>query len=232
MGIAGLMRLSTIDFPGRLAAVVFVSGCHYDCFYCHNRALIAFDGPEIPMVEIWRFLQKRKGLLDGVVVSGGEATLWQGLPDFLERCKHNGFATKLDTNGSRPEEVSRLLSEGLLDYVAVDYKAPFAKYAEVCGAGACGEKVRETFEVLLSQNAVPFEARTTVFPALSEQELLQMAKEAPVFPKYVLNGYRRPELFCDKDAEKINQTPYTKAELQNFVQLLLPFQPNCVLGTI
>ncbi len=233
MGIAGLAKFSTVDFPGRLAAVVFTAGCNYDCFYCHNRQLIPFSGQEeLPLAEVWAFLQKRKGLLDGVVVSGGEATFWQGLSEFLARCKANGFATKLDTNGSRPEVVRRLLAEGLLDYVAVDYKAPFDRYPAVCGLGVDPEKVKETFALLLAQDKVSFEARTTVFPTLSEQELVRMAQEAPVFPRYVLNGYRKPELFCEKDREQIEQKPYSRQELERFVRLLLPYQPNCALGTV
>ena len=134
MNIAGLLKTATIDFPHRLAAVVFTAGCNYDCSFCHNRALLGAaelmeDG------EVLRFLEKRAGLLDGVVISGGEPTLQKDLAEFAGTLKGLGYDVKLDTNGSDPEAVGRLLDGGLVDYVAMDYKAPFSRYPEICGAG-------------------------------------------------------------------------------------------------
>ena len=137
MNIAGLLKTATIDFPRRLAAVVFTAGCNYDCGFCHNRGLLdAADFKDNG--EVLRFLEKRAGLLDGVVISGGEPTLQKDLAGFAATLKELGYDVKLDTNGSNPQMVGRLLDGGLVDYVAMDYKAPLARYPEVCGAGADG----------------------------------------------------------------------------------------------
>ena len=230
MNIAGLARTSTVDFPGRLAAVVFFASCNYDCFYCHNRAIIGGAAPLLPPGEVELFLQKRADVLDGVVVSGGEATMSRALPDFLSFCRRLGYATKLDTNGSRPDVVEYLLNARLLDYAAVDYKAPRHRYKEVCGESADPGAVAETIGILLRSD-IPFEARTTVFPGLAP-DLPDMARALPVLPRYALNGYRRPAIFKPEDAYRVELPAYTAGEMEGFRREVLPFQPNTVVGTI
>jgi len=225
MTVSGMVKSSLIDFPGLVSCVLFVPGCNYDCFFCHNRMLV--DGPyEVLSADyIKGFLEKRAGMLDGVVISGGEPTLQPDLKRFAQMVKGLGYKTKLDTNGSRPEVVKELLEEKLFDYYAVDYKAPSAKYPEVCGEAAEAGKVLETIRLLL-ESGVDFEVRTTVFPQLGEEDLVTMAQELPLLPRYVLNRYRKPERFKSRDRLKVEETPYTQAQIDALAETVRKYQPN------
>jgi pyruvate formate lyase activating enzyme len=225
MIVSGMVKSSLIDFPGLISCVLFVPGCNYDCFYCHNRSLV--DGPyEVLNPDyVTEFLKKRVGMLDGVVISGGEPTLQPDLLQFAQMIRSLGYKLKLDTNGSRPEVVKKLLEERLIDYYAVDYKAPGLDYPEVCGAGAQAEKVLETVKLLLDSNA-SFEVRTTVYPQLGEGELITMARELPVVPRYVLNRYRKPDKYKDCDTFRIDETPYSQAQIEALAKAMKKYQPN------
>lgn len=225
MNISGIVKSSLIDFPGLISCVLFVPGCNFNCFYCHNRSLI--DGSHIILAPqcVMDFLQRRSGLLDGVVISGGEPTLQSGLIPFIEMLKDLGYQVKLDTNGSHPETVKELLKRKLCDYFAVDYKAPAAHYPEICGQESDPRQVIETIR-LLSKNEVPFEVRTTVIPQLGHEELAMMAQELPVVPRYVLNRYKIPEKYLQKDVERIRKKPYSREEIQSLAAGIIAWQPN------
>ena len=171
MAIGGLLKSSFCDWPGRVAAVVFVRGCNFRCPWCHNPSLVdpARFGPAVPEEEVLGWLARRKGVLDGVVVSGGEPTLWPGLEPFLEEVRRLGFRVKLDTNGSRPDVVRRLKEHGLAECVAADYKLPLRLYGLVgCrDAGPVAETLRLADWV-----------RTTVVPGVHTDEVLaEMRRE-------------------------------------------------------
>lgn len=162
MRIGGYEKSSLVDFPGRVAAVVFTQGCNFRCPWCHNRQLVepsAF-GPQIPVDDIFRHLAGRVGKLSGVVVTGGEPTLQPDLESFLARLCGLGFATKLDTNGSNPAVVQNLLDRALVDFVAVDLKAPWSRYDEACGVRVDTRAVQETIQLLRAQR-IPHHLRTT-----------------------------------------------------------------------
>jgi pyruvate formate lyase activating enzyme len=227
MKIAGMVKNSFVDYPARVACVIFTSGCNDNCFYCHNRALI-HDAPSAVSEEtLFAFLEKRAGMLDGVVVTGGEPTLQPDLIPFLAKVKALGYLAKLDTNGSRPDVVENVLASGLCDYFAVDYKAPQKRYAEICGRGADAGKVLATIGLLLRASA-EFEVRTTVIPQLSLADLLTMAAELPRLPRYVLNRYRKPETYLPEDEQRINQTPYTPKQVEALAEKVRAVQPNTV----
>lgn len=213
MNIAGLQRSSTVDFPKKLSAVIFAAGCNYRCFYCHNRSILDRP-PLLPEAEVSAFLERRAGLIDGVVFSGGEPTLQKDLAWQLNRAKKLGYATKLDTNGSRPDVLASLLAAGLLDYVAMDYKAPFEKYPSLCLAPPRG--VRESIELLLASN-IPFELRTTVVPQLSLADLFAMAEAVPPLPRWALQLYR--EQSGDR-AYLGKLEPYRPEEIRRFSEKL------------
>ena len=174
MTISGMEKSSFVDYPGLVACALFVPGCNYNCFYCHNRSLIDGTHEIIPLGYVNDFLNKRAGMLDGVVITGGEPTMQPDLANFIENVKALGYKIKLDTNGSCPRVVAELLSAGLCDYYAVDYKAPSTRYKEICGPGADAEKVLETLQILIDSSAL-FEVRTTVIPQLCESDLIRMA---------------------------------------------------------
>lgn len=225
MTFAGLVKHSLVDYPGLVACVVFVPGCNYDCYFCHNRHLLGGIHPIIPQSEIEDFLVRRAGLIDAVVVSGGEPTLQEGLAEFLKKVKDLGYRVKLDTNGALPDKVCFLIGQGLLDYLAVDYKAPAALYPKICGRGADASRVRRTIDILL-KSGISFEVRTTVLPQLGIDELTAMAKELPTLPRYVLNRYRVPERIRPGD-EPLAQAPAPSPDnLREYAEYLKAWQPN------
>ena len=159
MNIHGLQKMTLLDFPGRVACTVFLGGCDLRCPFCHNAELI--DGTAKPVMddtELLAFLEKRKGLLDGVAFTGGEPTLRADLPDLLKKIKAMGYPIKLDTNGMHPDRLKALLDEGLVDYVAMDIKNSPEKYAHTCGLETMDlTPVKESVE-LLKNGSVDYEA--------------------------------------------------------------------------
>lgn len=225
MKIAGMVKNSFVDYPGKVACVLFVPVCNYDCFYCHNRPLIHTEQETVTEAEALAFLKKRVGMLDGVVVTGGEPTLRKDLIPFLTKIKTLGYALKLDTNGSHPEVVAEVLQTGLCDYFAVDYKAPYKRYPEICGRGADAGKVLETIGLLMDAKA-DFEARVTVIPQLGENDLRAIAQELPKLPRLVLNRYRKPETYLPEDEARVNETPYTQKQVEALAETIRDLQPN------
>lgn len=165
-----------LDYPGRIACILWVAGCNMRCLYCHNPQIVTGKGA-IGEEQALAFLRKRKGLLEGVVFSGGEATTWPGLAAFMRQAKALGFAVKLDTNGLRPDVLASLLAEGLLDRVALDYKAPASRFHAVTGTKAFARFAR-SLDILCTQDTVPFEVRSTIHSALlDENDILDMAHD-------------------------------------------------------
>lgn len=228
MIFSGIVKSSLIDYPGKIATVLFVPGCNYNCFYCHNRGLIEEITDILDLDEINEFLQKRQGLIDAIVISGGEPTLHDDLPIFFKSLKKLGYLTKLDSNGSNPEMISTLIEQGHVDYFAIDYKAPMVKYPLYCGDNSNAIKVLESIQLLLN-NHCQFEVRTTVIPQLSLDDLIQMAIEMPVIPRYVLNPYRKPIKYLDIHQDLINTPPYSEKQISEFAETLKLYQENVVL---
>ena len=157
----GFQKLTLLDYPERVACTLFTGGCNFRCPFCHNAGLVThIDEGAFSEEEVLAYLKKRKGVLDGVCVTGGEPLLQPGLPRFLERVKEEGYAVKLDTNGSFPARLKELVCGGLVDYVAMDIKNAPEKYAETAGAAVRLEDIRESVSLLLS-GAVDYEFRTT-----------------------------------------------------------------------
>ena len=229
MNIAGMQKSSTIDFPGNLACVLFTRGCNMDCFYCHNRALLSGSGPLLPQQEVAEFLQRRAGLLDGVVISGGEPTLQPDLQPFLQQIKSLGYQTKLDTNGQLPEIVAQLLEAGLLDYVAVDVKAKREDYQTVTGRKEGFDLALETL-ALCKMAGIGYEARTTVYAGLREQDVEDIARALPQgLPRWRLNPYRLPEEYRPVEALRVRLPALTKRDLEALLPALRQWQPGVVI---
>ncbi|MBU0996667.1 MAG: anaerobic ribonucleoside-triphosphate reductase activating protein [Firmicutes bacterium] len=228
MIIAGMVKTSLIDFPGKIATVLFTPGCDYNCFYCHNRELIENVEDTLDINEIEAFLKKRQGLIDGVVITGGEPTLHKDLIPFLLKIKQYGYMTKLDSNGSNPEVITACINAKAVDYYAIDYKAPAHRYLEIARGNADVEQVKRTIQILIDTRQF-FEVRTTVIPQLSIEDLIQMADELPTVPKYVLNPYTKPSLFLEEDQELIEMPPYSESQIKEFAEILKLYQPNMEL---
>ena len=171
MMLHGLQKMTLLDFPGRVACTVFLGGCDFRCPFCHNYELA--DGSARPVMDeaaLMTFLEKRRGLLDGVAITGGEPCLRPDLPDLMRRIRGLGFAVKLDTNGTHPELLNAILREGLADYVAMDIKNSPQKYARTAGLAELDlTPIRRSVE-LLTEGSVDYEFRTTVVDELHEAD--------------------------------------------------------------
>jgi len=189
--VGGLTPLSTSDWPGKLAAVVFCQGCPWRCGYCHNPDLIPARGEsEIPWDEVLAFLHRRQGLLDGVVFSGGEPTAQADLLEAMREVRALGFKIGLHTGGAYPQHLAALLP--LVDWVGFDVKAPFADYPRVTGAAGSGERALISVQQVLA-SGVDHELRTTVHPALlTDTELVSLGRDlaARGAKHYVIQGFR------------------------------------------
>ena len=174
MKIHGLQKMTLLDYPGHVACTVFLGGCDFRCPFCHNYELATGKAPAImEEEEFFAFLETRKGLLDGVALTGGEPCLHPGLPAFLRRIRGMGYAVKLDTNGAHPGLLKEILDEGLADYVAMDIKNSPEKYALTCGLAELDlAPVRESVTLLLS-SSVEYEFRTTLVAELHEDADLE-----------------------------------------------------------
>jgi len=190
--IGGFQSLTLSDYPGRVAAIVFTQGCNFRCPFCHNESLLASAQASTALIDegqVLDVLESRRRSLEAVVVSGGEATLQPDLAIFLERLKELGFDVKLDTNGSRPEVLRQLLDRGLLDYVAMDIKAPFAKYDRLTGVQGVTESVAKSVALLLTSD-VPCQFRTTfVAPLLTETDLDEIRSYLPPEAPYTVQPF-------------------------------------------
>lgn len=172
--IAGLQKMTLLDYPGRVACTVFLQGCNYACPFCHNSELLCHEAePFMQEGELLTFLQKRKGILDGVCITGGEPTLYAGLADLLRSIKALGYAIKLDTNGSKPAVLRALVEEGLVDYVAMDVKNGPEHYAQTTGVpGLKLSSVEESLRFLIG-GGVAYELRTTLVQQLHDEQSIE-----------------------------------------------------------
>jgi pyruvate formate lyase activating enzyme len=195
MNIAGLVKTSFVDYPGKIVAVIFTQGCNFNCYYCHNRQLIPWDSSETQLDEekILEFLSQRKNFLEGVAITGGEPTLQEDLSSFLYKLKLLGYSVKLDTNGSHPEVIKNLLHQNLLDYVAMDIKAPQNLYDKICQTKVTLRKIIESID-LLKNSQLPYEFRTTWAPGLTKEDIETILKSIPPASTFYLQKYRKPFL--------------------------------------
>lgn len=177
MLISGIQKLTLLDFPGKTACTIFCYGCNFLCPFCHNALLVTEKAEEfIDEEEIFTFLKKRQGILDGVCVTGGEPTLQKNLKAFLSRIKEMGFAVKLDTNGYKPELLKEIIDEGLCDYVAMDIKNTPDKYALTVGKEIDTEKILRSISIL-KEGKIPCEFRTTVVKEFhTEEDIREIAR--------------------------------------------------------
>ncbi len=191
MLIGGFQPFSLSDFPGLTAAIVFTQGCNFRCPYCHNRSLWGYDtcSNTYDRESVLGFLAKRKGKLGGVVVTGGEPTLQKGLSDFLREFKQTGLKVKLDTNGSKPDVIRQLLELERIDYIAMDIKAPPAKYDSLCGIAVDTEIIRESIDLIV-QSGVAHHFRTTYEKTLlSEDDIRTIKRILPETSRHIVQKH-------------------------------------------
>ena len=221
MTIAGLQKTTLLDYPGKVACTVFLSGCNFRCPFCQNSEILTGSGGEqIPEEELFAFLERRRGILDGVCVSGGEPLLGDVAP-LLERIKGLGYSVKIDTNGAFPEKLKELYGRGLIDFVAMDIKNSPQKYEKTAGVRVDTGKIKESAAFLM-ECGVGYEFRTTVVKQLhAGEDFVRIGQWLRGAKAYFLQTFRDTETVL-----RPGLTPCTEAEMQAFKRLLLPFIPN------
>lgn len=224
--IAGLQKMTLLDFPGKVACTVFLQGCNFRCPFCHNSDLLPYEGEEFMTKEaLLKFLQGRRGLLDGVAITGGEPTCQAGLPELLREIKALGYGVKLDTNGMNPEMLEALVQEGLVDYVAMDVKNSPDRYAETVGLPRLNlEKLEKSLRFLIS-GSVDYELRTTLVEQFHTREDIE---EMGKWISSLVPGKKPKQLFLQSFVDRDSVTfsglcPPAAEEIVAFREILTPY---------
>jgi pyruvate formate lyase activating enzyme len=228
MAIGGIQKLTLIDYPGKLAATVFLTGCNFRCPWCYSSEIVLPEKikkqEKISEKELFQFLEEKKGLLEAVVLCGGEPTMSKDLTSLIKKLKKSGFFVKLDTNGSDPKTLKKLIDEKLVDYVAMDLKAPKERYRKITNSKIDVKKIQKSIDILKEGN-VDYEFRTTIVPSLhSREDILAMARWISGAKKYYLQNFR-PEKTIDKKFENVR--PYTQEFLLGIQKAISPFFEVC-----
>lgn len=233
MQIGGLQKVSLIDYPGKIAATVFLCGCNFRCGYCYNSELVDSEKirtqPKISTKDFFDFLESRRELLEGICLTGGEPTINPDLPDFIKKIKQKGFLVKLDTNSSNPAMLKKLFQKNLLDFVAMDIKSSLEKYPKAVGGQVNLEDIQKSI-TLIRQNGVDYEFRTTVVPGIiDEQEIKKISQWLKGVKSFALQQFR-PEKTLDKSYQKIK--PYSEEKLRKLMKIIEPYMGKTVLRGI
>ena len=235
MIIGGFAKNSLIDFPGTIACIVFTQGCNFFCPYCHNPDLVG--GPQAKAEgtdlfdeqEIFKFLENRKGLLEGVVITGGEPCLQKDLVTFCEQVKQMGYKIKLDSNGSRPQVIEILLKKGLLDFISMDIKTSLDKYTLVVSEKFDVQQIRDSIQVVMSQ-APAYEFRTTCSrPFISLQILDDIGKMVAGAPNYILAKCSRNVKMLDSSFVKLDNHFFSDKEMKQLKTIIEPYVKRVIV---
>ena len=228
MLFGGLQKTTLVDYPGKVAATIFTAGCNFRCPYCHNPELVLpeliKEQPKITEKEILNFLKEHQKLLEGVCITGGEPTIQPDLINFIKKVKDLGFLVKLDTNGSRPGVLNSLIEGNLIDYVAMDIKAPKQKYDLFVEDEKIGENIDKSIE-LLKQDKVDYEFRTTLAPdILEEQDILAIADWIKFAPRYFLQRFQNSKVLNEKFKDL---QPWSEQRIKTVLKKIKPYFPQC-----
>ncbi len=230
MQIQGLQKLTLLDFPEKVACTVFTAGCNFRCPFCHNASLVTHIPEEADMTEeaFFSFLKKRQGILDGVCITGGEPLLQKDIENFIRNVKEFGYAVKLDTNGSFPEKLKFLVTEKLVDYVAMDIKNSPERYAETIGTDRPFLAALTESIAFLKEGHVPYEFRTTVTKNFhKEEDFEKMGQWIAGCEKYFLQAFVNSGDLIDDQI-----TGYDEEDMNTFLDVIKAYVPNAKLRGI
>ena len=226
MLIGGFQKSSLVDYPGKVCAIIFTQGCNYRCPYCHNPELVKpelFEKP-IPEEEIFSFLKSRKGKLDAVEITGGEPTLQKDLLEFIKKIKDMGFLMKLDSNGTNPEIVKKAIKEKMVDYLAMDIKAPLEKYSKIVRVDVDTEKIKRSIHMIM-ESGIDYEFRTTLVKSLlSEDDIIGIGKEINGAENYFLQRFVPSKTL---DPNFMEKESFSDEVLENLKKKLEEYVKNC-----
>lgn len=226
MIFGGLERFSVIDYPGKTCAIVFTVGCNFRCPYCHNPEIMAMSENTTTISEkrVLEFLKNRKGKLDAVSITGGEPTLYKDLLDFMRKVKDMGFAIKLDSNGTHPQVLKEALEYKLVDYLAMDIKAPFEKYDDVTIRPTDISNIKESIEII-KNSGVDHEFRTTIVKSLlTKDDILQIGKIVEGANRFYLQKFVSTKT---NDPTYLNAETYTDEEFEEFCKIIETYVEIC-----
>ena len=228
MKIAGLQKLTLLDYPSKTACIIFTQGCTFKCSFCQNSELIPLSGnEEITEDDIINYLIKRKNVLDGVVITGGEPTIQKDLKDFIKKIKELGYLVKLDTNGANYSMLKELIEENLIDYVAMDIKTTFEDYEKVIKTKTKMDNIKESIK-LLKNSSISHEFRTTIIKNIHDiGKILEICKYLGDSEKYYLQNFEQSEYVVDKTLES-----FSKEELINIQKIVGEKFPNVIVRNL
>jgi pyruvate formate lyase activating enzyme len=226
MNILGLTKTTLLDYPEHVAATIFIGDCNFRCPFCHNKDIVFQNLPPISKDYVLNFLTKRKNILTGVCITGGEPTLNQDLPDFIHQIKQLGYKVKLDTNGTNPQMLKTLIESNLIDYCAMDIKNCKEKYAQTCGIKTLDlTPIEQSITLLKTQTKINYEHRTTITKELhTPSDIQKIAKWLTPTPSYYLQPYKEsPGVITPI------YTPYTHPEMLHLKTLCQEYILNTYL---
>ncbi len=228
MKIGGLMKLTLLDYPTKVACTVFTPGCNFRCPFCHNSSLVVEGGELMSEEDFFEFLNSRRKILDGVCVSGGEPTINSDICEFIKKIKDMGLCVKLDTNGANPEKLKELVNTSLVDYVAMDIKNSPSKYALTAGCGeSVLEKVRKSVDFLLGAS-IDFEFRTTVTSELhTDADFHEIGKWIKGAPKYYLQTFKD-----SGDILTTGNSAASEGDMKRFLSIIRNYIPSARIRDI
>ena len=227
MIFGGLQKFSLIDYPGELAALVFTVGCNFRCPYCHNPELVYGTARKIDESYVLSFLKRRVGKLTGVSVTGGEPTLHGAqLVNFVEKVRSMGFKVKLDTNGSNPELIKHMIGQKLLNYIAMDIKAPLNKYRSLTKSNIEEKQIEKSIEIIMNSN-IEYEFRTTVVKGLlTQKDIENILKIIEGARLYCIQNFSKTKTL---DTHYLNRESFGKNELSELKKLCDRYVKQCVI---
>lgn len=232
MIIGGLQKNSFIDYPGKICCVLFVEGCNFHCPYCHNPELVTGEpagNPPMREKEVFEFLESRLGFLDGVTISGGEPTLQPDLVSFCKKIRSMGLPVKLDTNGSRPEVISQLLHEGVIDYLAMDIKADPAQYVPLIKKQMDPELIYQSIHMVMS-SGLPYEFRTTcVRPFIDKEVITRIGEILHGARLYALQKVNLRERMLDPDFFREKDMGFSDGEMKDLMHCAEQYVKECII---
>lgn len=220
MKIGGLQKVTLVDYPGKIACTIFLSGCNFKCPFCYSKELVLKEEidnhPEIKEKELFSFLRERKGMIDACVICGGEPTINHEIIQFIRKIKDLGYLIKLDTNGYCPDKLKELIDQNLVDYIAMDIKSCFKDYSLAAGVNVDISRIKESIE-LIKNSGIDYEFRTTIVPKIHTKEsIIEMANDIGGAKKYFLQTFRSEKETIDPEFSKLK--PFPEEELKEIVK--------------
>jgi pyruvate formate lyase activating enzyme len=225
MNIGGIQKTSLLDYPDTLSAIIWTIDCNFRCPFCYNKNLVFGKAESIPEEEVLSFLKKRQGMLEGLVISGGEPLMQTDIVDFIGKAKKLGYLIKIDTNGMFPDKLKELIDKKLVDYVAMDVKAPKKKYNQLAGVKVDVSKIEKSIDIIRN-DAPNYEFKTTFAPnLLKKEDIVAIAKWLDGSKNFYLQQFKNNPPLVSPEFD--NTVPYDKGYILETLEHIKPYFKNC-----